>query len=130
MRPFSLLFLLSLYVTAAEPEFPLTPDSKPQEVPKGTLIKGSYTARDGSVFPGTQREYQIYLPAGHDPSKPAAFMVFQDGVIYQTPVVFDNLIATKDIPPLVGIFIKPDTVSAANDNALPRFNRSYEYDSN
>lgn len=48
-------------------------------------------------------------------------MVFQDGVIYQAPVVFDNLIAKKDIPPLVGIFIKPVVVPAANENALPRF---------
>jgi len=39
------------------------------------------------------------------------------------------LIAKKDIPPLVGIFIKPGVVPAANENALPRFNRSYEYDS-
>jgi hypothetical protein len=28
-------------------------------------------------------------------------MVFQYGVIYQAPVVFDNLIAKKDIPLLV-----------------------------
>jgi len=56
-------------------------------------------------------------------------MVFQDGVIYQAPVVFDNLIAKKDIPPLIGLFIKPGVVPAANENALPRFNRSYEYDS-
>jgi len=126
----SFLFLLFVPFLRAEPEFPLTADSKPQpDVPKGTMIKDSYTAKEGSVFPGTQREYQIYLPAGHDQSKPAAFMVFQDGVIYQAPVVFDNLIAKKDIPPLVGIFIKPGVVSAANDNALPRFNRSYEYDS-
>mgnify|MGYP000523499186 FL=1 len=98
-------------------------------MPKGTLIKDTYTAKAGSVFPGTQRDYQIYLPAGFDKTQPAAFMVFQDGVIYQAPVVFDNLIAKKDIPPLVGIFIKPGVVPAANDNALPRFNRSYEYDS-
>ena len=124
------LFLSVACTLAAEPEFPLTADSKPQaDVPKGTMIKDTYTAKDGSVFPGTQRDYQIYLPAGHDASKPAAFMVFQDGVIYQAPVVFDNLIAKKDIPPLVGIFIKPGIVPAANDNALPRFNRSYEYDS-
>jgi enterochelin esterase-like enzyme len=130
MRSLSLLFLLSLYVAAAEPDFPLTPDSQPQaSVAKGEIIKGSYTARDGSVFPGTEREYSLYLPAGLDKSKPAAFMVFQDGVIYQAPVVFDNLIAKKDIPPLIGVFIKPGIVPAANDNALPRFNRSYEYDS-
>ncbi len=130
MRRLFLLPLLLLAAHAAEPDFPLTADSQPQaSVPKGEIFKGSYTARDGSVFPGTERDYQIYLPAGHDKTQPAAFMVFQDGVIYQAPVVFDNLIAKKDIPPLVGIFIKPGIVPAANENALPRFNRSYEYDS-
>ena len=130
MRATLLLPFLALRLATAEPEFPLTADSKPQpDVPKGTLLKGTHTAKDGSVFPGTVRDYQLYLPAGFDKTQPAAFMVFQDGVIYQAPVVFDNLIAKKDIPPLVGIFIKPGVVPAANDNALPRFNRSYEYDS-
>lgn len=130
MRLLLLPFLLFSIATAVEPEFPLTADSQPQaNVPKGTMIKDSYKAREGSVFPGTEREYQIYLPAGHDKTKPAAFMVFQDGVIYQAPVVFDNLMARKDVPALVGIFIKPGVVPAANENALPRYNRSYEYDS-
>jgi len=130
MRSLFLILLLILNSPAAEPEFPPTADSQPQpNVPKGTMLKDSHTAKDGSVFPGTQRDYQIYLPAGFDKTQPTAFMVFQDGVIYQAPVVFDNLIAKKDIPPLVGIFIKPGVVPAANDNALPRFNRSYEYDS-
>jgi gluconolactonase len=130
MIRFFLFLGLAFSILAAEPDFPLTADSQPQaSVPKGEIIKGSYTARDGSVFPGTVRDYQIYLPAGLDKTQPAAFMVFQDGVIYQAPVVFDNLIAKKDIPPLVGIFIKPGIVPAANENALPRFNRSYEYDS-
>lgn len=116
--------------SAAEPEFPLTEDSKPQAgVVKGTMIKDTYRSDEQSVFPGTEREYQIYIPAGLDRNKPAAFMVFQDGVIYQAPVVFDNLIARKEIPPLIGIFIKPGVVPAANENALPRYNRSYEYDS-
>lgn len=120
---------LSPQTSAAEPEFPLTEDSKPQGiVPKGEMIKDSFTST-GDIFPGTQREYQLYLPHGLDRSKPAAFMVFQDGVIYQAPVVFDNLIAKKEIPPLIGVFIKPGVVPAANENALPRFNRSYEYDS-
>lgn len=115
---------------AQEPEFPLTEDSKVQAgVAKGTMVKGGYEAKEGSVFPGTQREYQLYLPAGFDKTKPAAFMVFQDGVIYQAPVVFDNLIANGDIPPMVGVFIKPGVVPAANENALPQFNRSFEYDS-
>jgi gluconolactonase len=115
--------------SAPSPSSRSPPTPSRSHVPKGTMLKDTYTAKEGSVFPGTQREYQIYLPAGHRQNQPAAFMVFQDGVIYQAPVVFDNLIAKKDIPPLVGIFIKPGVVPAANDNALPRFNRSYEYDS-
>jgi enterochelin esterase-like enzyme len=130
MRLILVLVLLSRLALTAEPEFALTEDSKPNpNVPKGTLLKDAYTAKEGSVFPGTEREYQIYLPPGFDQTKSASFMVFQDGVIYQAPVVFDNLIAKQDIPPLVGIFIKPGVVPAANDKALPRFNRSYEYDS-
>jgi enterochelin esterase-like enzyme len=124
-----LLLLLSPRVEAAEPEFLLTADSQLQPgIPKGEIIKETFTST-GGIFPGTQREYQIYIPQGLDRTKPSAFMVFQDGVIYQAPVVFDNLIAKKDIPPLIGIFIKPGVVPASNENALPRFNRSYEYDS-
>lgn len=130
MRPTLAFLLVACAAFAAEPDFPITEDSKPQaNVAKGTMLKETYTAKLDSVFPGTQREFQIYLPAGHDASKPYPFMVFQDGVIYQAPTAFDNLIAKKDIPPLVGIFIKPGVVPAANENALPRFNRSYEYDS-
>lgn len=125
-----LLLLLTSRLSAAEPDFPLTKDSKPKaEVPKGELVKGSYTAKEDSVFPGTEREYTLYLPSSFDKTKSAPFMVFQDGVIYQAPVVFDNLIAKKEMPPLVGIFVKPGVVPAANENALPRYNRSYEYDS-
>ncbi len=130
MRPLLAFLFLASTALAAEPDFPLTEDSKPQpNFPKGTMIKDTYTAKEDSVFPGTQREYQIYKPAEHDGSKAAAFMVFQDGVIYQAPIAFDNLIAKKEIPPLVGIFIKPGVVPAPNENALPRFNRSHEYDS-
>ncbi len=151
--PIVLLLVLGLVLNVrAEPDFPLTEDSKPHaEIPHGELIKGQYTAKEGSVFPGTERDYTIYLPPrndgtpavdskaksnDHDKSvvapwsaAPMPFMVFQDGVIYDAPVVLDNLIAKKQIPPLIGIFIKPGVVPAANENALPRFNRSYEYDS-
>jgi gluconolactonase len=123
-------FLLGALTVFGADDYKPGPDSLPQPgIQKGEMLKDKYLAKDGSVFPGTEREYQIYLPAGLDTSKPAPFMVFQDGVIYQAPVVFDNLIAKKEIPPLIGIFIKPGVVPAANDNALPRFNRSYEYDS-
>lgn len=130
----SLLFPFAVpihaHAQAKEPEYPLTEDSKPQpNTPKGSLLKDTYISTPDSVYPGAEREYSLYLPHGFDPAQPAAYMVFQDGVIYQAPVVFDNLIARKEIPPLVGIFIRPGIVPAANLQALPRFNRSYEYDS-
>ncbi len=137
LRRIAATLLLSLVSTLGVPitsraadDYKPGPDSLVQAgVPKGELIKGTYTAAANSVFPGTVRDYTVYLPPGLDKSKPSPFMVFQDGVIYQAPTVFDNLIAKKEIPPLIGIFIKPGVVPAANDNALPRFNRSYEYDS-
>lgn len=91
------------------------------------MLKDKFTSH--TIFPGTEREVSIYLPAGLDGSQPSPFMVFQDGVIYQAPIVFDNLIARKEIPPLIGIFIRPGVVPAAHAQALPRFNRSHEYDS-
>ncbi|HSJ04691.1 MAG TPA: alpha/beta hydrolase-fold protein [Verrucomicrobium sp.] len=120
--------LLTLGTLPAADDYKPGPDSLPQPgVAKGEVIKDTYKAV--RIFPGTIREVAIYIPAGLDKSKPTPFMVFQDGVIYQAPVVLDNLIAQKEIPPLIGIFIKPGVVPAANENALPRFNRSHEYDS-
>ena len=47
---------------------------------------------------------------------------------YQAPVVFDNLIAKGEMPVTIGVFITPGKVPPPNDGALPRFNRSLEYD--
>ena len=107
---------------------PCGPDSLPQAgVPKGELIKGEFAA--SAIYPGTWREYWVYIPAGLDRSRPAPVMVFQDGLQYQAPVVFDNLIARKAIPPMVGVFVMHGRVRAGRDGARDRMNRSYEYDS-
>ena len=42
--------------------------------------------------------------------------------------VLDNLIAKKEIPVMIGIFVMHGRVKALSTNALDRFNRSYEYD--
>jgi sugar lactone lactonase YvrE/enterochelin esterase-like enzyme len=104
------------------------PDSKPQDgVPKGEITKDTFD--QSKVFPGTWREYWVYVPKQLDAAKPAPVMVFQDGIQYQAPVVFDNLIHKKEIPPLVGVFVMHGRVRTLDTNsALDRFNRSYEYD--
>lgn len=115
-------------------EYPLGPDSERQpNVPQGKVSK--YTFASSKVFPGTTRDYWIYVPAQYDAAKPACVMIFQDGAGYvrengswRTPVVFDNLIARKEMPVTIGIFIDPGVLPALSPNQQNRFNRSYEYD--
>lgn len=120
--------LLPLTLCAVEPDFPLTEDSKPHDgVPKGEVIKFDFDR--SKIFPGTTREVSIYVPKQYDGSKPACVYVNQDGVQWNAPVVFDNLIAKGDIPVLIGVFIRPGVVKALDGaTALDRFNRSLEYD--
>jgi enterochelin esterase-like enzyme len=99
------------------------PDARERAgVPKGTLTQmPSWSSR---IFPGTTRDWWVYVPAQYNAANPAAVMVFQDGAgarQYVVPV-FDNLIAKGTIPITVGIFIEPGGIKA------PRDNRSFEYD--
>src|SRR5579884_4334477 len=94
--------------------------------PKGEVTK--YTFDHSKIFPGTTREYWVYVPKQYDPAKPACVMVFQDGIQYKAPTVFDNLIAKKEIPVILGVFVMHGRVKALRPDALDRFNRSYEYD--
>src|SRR5688572_30875493 len=88
------------------------PDSMEQDgVPKGTVTKHTWKSES---FPGTVREYSIYVPAQYDEKKPACLMVFQDGGSYVNPkgdfrstIVFDNLIHKKEMPVTIGLFINP-----------------------
>lgn len=118
---------LSVRAAAAE-DYPVSPDSKPQPgVPQGELIKFEFAG--SKIFPGTTREVTVYVPRQYDPAKPACVYVNQDGVQWNAPTVFDNLIARGELPVIVGVFVRPGVVKAANpEAALDRFNRSFEYD--
>jgi gluconolactonase len=125
--------LLLAGVCAAQ-EYTLGPDSQPRDgVPKGKVTK--YTWATSKIFPGTTRDYWVYVPAQYDGSKPACLMVFQDGAGFQsdrgswrTPVVFDNLIQQGAMPVTIAVFIDPGVLPAASDQQQARYNRSYEYD--
>src|SRR6266849_5640980 len=108
------------------------PDSQRQPgVPQGKVTKYEWTSK---IYPGTERDYWVYVPAQYKPEKPACTMVFQDGGTFvneagafRTTVVFDNLIHKGDLPVIIGVFVNPGIVPAGSDTQ-PRFNRSYEYD--
>jgi enterochelin esterase-like enzyme len=99
------------------------PDSREQPgVPKGAVRR--MPAWESRIFSGTTRDWWVYVPAQYKPDNPAAVMVFQDGAGAKdfAPPVFDNLIAKRDMPVTVGIFIQPGVFKDG------RANRSFEYD--
>ena len=102
-------------------------DEAAAQAPKGTVTK--YTFDQSKIFPGTTRDYWVYVPAQYNPEKPACVYVNQDGVKFNAPEVFDRLIAAGEMPITVGIFVMHGRVKALDSKqALDRFNRSYEYD--
>ncbi len=96
------------------------------DIPKGEVTK--HTFDQSEIFPGTVRDYWVYVPKQYDPTKPACLHVNQDGIQYKAPEVFDQLIAAKEMPVTIGVFIMHGRVKAASGDALDRFNRSFEYD--
>jgi sugar lactone lactonase YvrE/enterochelin esterase-like enzyme len=106
--------------------FQAPPATSAATPPKGEVL--AFTFDKSKVFPGTTREYSIYVPRQYDGTTPACVHVNQDGVQFNAPEVFDRLIHEKRMPVTIGVFVKPGRVPATRENALDRFNRSYEYD--
>jgi gluconolactonase len=136
MKKLGLLFCLLAVAAgtrAVAEEYTLGPDSQRQPgVPQGTVTHYTWTSK---IFPGTTRDYWVYVPAQYSKDKPACVMVFQDGAGFikedgssRVPIVFDNLIAKHEMPVTIGIFINPGVLKASSPHQQDRFNRSFEYD--
>jgi gluconolactonase len=129
------LFLsTAMAALAADGPYPVDPASQRQPgVPQGKVNKFHFSS--SKIYPGTERDCWIYVPAQYQADKAAALMVFQDGEGYlsengpdKATIVFDNLIHTKEMPVTIGLFVNPGVVPAPGADAQPRFNRSFEYD--
>src|SRR6476659_10934922 len=66
-------------------------------VPQGKITSGEFA--ESRIFPGTKRQYSVYVPAQYKEDRSANLMVFMDGSGYarengdfRVPIVFDNLI--------------------------------------
>lgn len=125
--------LLGSPLVAAD-DYKLGPDSALQDVPRGEVRQA--TLASSTIFPGTTRDYFVYVPKQYDPAKPACLMVFFDGAgfmradgQFRVPVVFDNLIAKRQMPVTIAVAINPGTIPPTLPGAKARNNRSLEYDS-
>jgi enterochelin esterase family protein len=116
-------------------DYTLGPDSMPQKgIPQGRVEK--FTFKDSKIFPGTERDWWLYVPGQYDGRNPACVMFFCDGGgmvsptgQYRVPVVFDNLIDKQEMPVTIGVFINPGTFPASEPGRKDRSHRSFEYDS-
>ena len=130
---FPLAFAFTLAsLAAAQESFPAHPDSQRKPgVPEGR-IEGPFDFNKSKIFPGTERQYWLYVPQQYDANKPACSMIVQDGLNrakgWKLPVAMDNLIHQKEMPPTIGIFVTPGVVPPPHSNAQARYNRSFEYD--
>src|SRR5215813_11202374 len=114
MKRIVLATFLVLGATSCWPQdYSLGPDSQPRPgAPKGKVTK--YSWNHSNIYPGTTRDYWVYVPAQYDGSKPACVMVFQDGSGFATetgawrlPVVLDNLIQQGAMPVTIAVLIDP-----------------------
>ncbi|MFM7058157.1 MAG: alpha/beta hydrolase, partial [Planctomycetota bacterium] len=128
----ALLFpLFTPFAGAQEESWPVPPEAVEQPgVPKGR-VEGPFELKS-SLYPGTVRQYWVYVPAAYAPAKPPCLMIVQDGLGmangWKLPTVLDNLIHAGRIPVQLGVFVNHGQVPAPSDQAQPRFNRSFEYD--
>ena len=105
-------------------------------VPKGKVTQ--MPPLESKIFAGTTRDWYVYVPSQYKAEKPACLMVFQDGHDYvnlkgnwRVPTVFDNLIASGDMPVTIAVFINPGNDAIKNPKPQSPWrssNRSVEYD--
>lgn len=103
------------------------PESQPQPgVPKGKTFELIFDR--SRVFPGTTRKVKVYVPAQYRGDRPVCVYVGLDDLLFEAPEVFDNLIASHEIPVMIAIGVPPGSVSSARAPENPRFDRSLEFD--
>jgi len=98
------------------------------EVPKGRIENFKFS--ESKIYPGTEREVTIYIPAQINASIPACVYIQQDGFNPELKFdsIFNELIANKEMPITVGVFIKSGSLPPPNTTTIFRPNRDFEYD--
>ncbi len=94
-------------------------------IPKGEVLK--FYLNNSKLYPGTSRAYWIYIPKQYKAEKPACLYVCMDEIKFNAPAVFDSLIATKEMPVTIGVFIQSGTI-LDQDSSIIRYNRTNEFD--
>jgi gluconolactonase len=116
--------------TAAGGESPpstyVPPQINPELILKGQIKTCSFDK--STIFPGTMRQVIVFIPAQYDGSKPACVYVRTDGFNPVEQALLETLIATKEMPVTIGVFVTPGSLPATMQHTMGRRNRCLEYD--
>ncbi len=100
-------------------------------IPHGEFLEANI--RDSGIYPGTENRIQVYVPAQYDPAKPACLLIKLDGLGSYEGTVLDHLIASREVPVMIGVGISPGAIwedpGGTPNRRAYRFDRSYEFDS-
>jgi enterochelin esterase-like enzyme/sugar lactone lactonase YvrE len=102
------------------------PAIKPEDILPGTTKQFTFTR--SRIFPGTVREVTVFIPAQYDGKQPACIFVKTDGFNPREKTLMETMIATKEMPVTIGVFVRPGDLPAPMSGTLGRRNRDFEYD--
>jgi enterochelin esterase-like enzyme len=111
---------------ASEPQRYEPPPNRPEDVRAGVTKQFRFV--QSRIFPGTVRDVTVFIPAQYDGWKPACVYVKTDGFNPREQAMMELMIATKEMPVTVGVFVRPGSLPAPIEGTLDRRNRGFEYD--
>ena len=101
----------------------------------GTINQAGRTCCWGGLKPSSSppapsslapwRDVTVFIPKQYDGSKPACVYVKTDGYNPREKTVMETMIATKEMPVTVGVFVKPGTLPATVKGTMDRRNRCF-----
>ena len=102
------------------------PAIEPEDILPGETKQFRFTA--SRIFPGTVRDVTVFIPAQYDGKKPACVYVKTDGFNPREKTLLETMIATKEMPVTIGVFVRPGDMPAPVKGTQGRRNRDFEYD--
>ena len=91
----------------------------------GQIIK--FKLDNSTIYPGTVRNIEVYIPQQYDGQTPACLWVSMSGGCEMMAEIFDAMIAEGSLPVIIGVYISPGQIRDSK-NRVVRYNRSTELD--
>jgi enterochelin esterase-like enzyme/sugar lactone lactonase YvrE len=107
------------------------PRYQPPAIKQENILPGQtrrFRFSTSKIFPGTVRDGTVFIPAQYDGKTPACVYVRTDGFNPREKTLLETMIATKEMPVAIGVFVRSGEVPAPVKGALGRRNRDFEYD--